>query len=47
MNTLLKQFSPASFAQTEVEREELYGNVEGAQGVRFGIPAVPDVSPPL
>jgi len=44
MNTLLSQFSPSSHFGSSEEEDSLYGNVEGAKGVRFGVPAVPDVS---
>lgn len=45
MNTLLSQFAPPS-SRSPAEREDdhLFGNVEGAKGVRFGVPSVPDVS---
>ncbi|KAL7411770.1 putative PRE2-20S core proteasome subunit [Mrakia frigida] len=42
MNTLLSQFSPSSHFGSSEEEDSLYGNVEGAKGVRFGVPAVPD-----
>lgn len=44
MNKLLSQLQPSSNA---FEQENLFGNIEADKGVRFNVPAVHDVSPPL
>jgi len=47
MDKLLVQLQPSSTALPQRDESALYGNVEGASGVRFGVPQVADVRPRL
>lgn len=47
MDKLLAQLQPSTTALPQAQEHNLFGNVEGDRGVRFGVPAVPDVRPPL
>jgi hypothetical protein len=47
MDKLLAQLQPSSTALPQRDESALYGNVEGASGVRFGVPQVADVRPRL